>query len=444
MPSGATPRSGGRDIAAERLSRWAVALGLAGAAVAARAEAPADDAATAARSLEGEVAFWAGDYVTSELALFEVLMARPEDARAHYYLGRIYQSRGLAGKAAEHYEAAAGEEYPEAFFFLGLAYYREGRYDDSAARYLRYLEYYPDDAAAWFNLGVTYDAAARAGEAEDAYVKSLAEDPRNVAALHNLAVLYHRRGDYRRAAFFWHRLLEVAPDDADAYLGLGLARYYAGDYVEAAAAFNEGARLAPFEGRFFFNAARTYFELNRYDLAVGFYKRAHELGYDEGDVAEGMGLAYEGWRRFGEAVPLLKKAAELKGKDAGPAYAALGRIEREMGRPGAALADFYEAAARLSPAGEVHNQIGELYLEADLASWAAEAFGLAVEAEPDNLDFNYNLAVARERSEPARAAEQWRRYLDLAAGAAGEKRRVAEAMEHLERLLGEQAEGARP
>ncbi|HUU57810.1 MAG TPA: tetratricopeptide repeat protein [bacterium] len=418
---------------------------LCGAPVAAAgAEAPADDAATAARLLEGGAAFWTGDYVTAELALFEVLMARPEDGEAHYYLGRIYQSRGLSGRAADHYEAAAGELYPEAFFFLGLVYYRDGRYDDSAARYNKYLEYYPDDAAAWFNLGVTYDAAGRGDEAEDAYLEALAEDPRGVAALHNLAVLYHRRSDFRRAAFFWHRLLEVAPDDAAAYFGLGLAHYYAGDHVDAALAFNEGARLAPFEGRFFFFAARAYFELKKYDLAVGFYKRAHELGFDEGDVAEGMGLAYEGWRRYGEATPLLKKAAELKGEEAGRAYAALGRIEREMGRPGNALANFYEAAARLADAAEAYNQIGELYLEAGLASWAAEAFGLAVEAEPGNLDFNYNLAVARELSEPGRAPEQWRRYLDLAEGVPGEKRRAAEATERLERLLGEQAEGVRP
>jgi tetratricopeptide (TPR) repeat protein len=403
-----------------------------------------DDAAVALKALEGGAAFWAGDYVTAELAFFEVLMARPDDVSAHYYLGRIYQGRGLAGRAAEHLEAAAGDFFPEAYFFLGLAYYREGRYDDSASRYNKYIEYYPDDAAAWFNIAVTYDAAGREEEAEDAYLRVLREDPRKVAALHNLAVLYHRRGDFRRATFFWNRLLEVSPDDADAYFGLGLARYYAGDYLGAAGAFNEGARLAPFDGRLFYFAARTYFELNKYDLAVDFYKRAYELGYDEGDVAEGMGLAYERWRRYGEATPLLKKAAELKGDEAGPAYAALGRIEREMGRPGNALADFYEAAARLADAGDVYNQIGELYLEADLASWAAEAFGRAVEAEPDNVDFNYNLAVARELSEPARAPEQWRRYLELAESVPGEKRRREEATKRLERLLEEQAEGVKP
>jgi tetratricopeptide (TPR) repeat protein len=411
---------------------------------AAGVEPPADDAAVALKALEGGAAFWAGDYVTAELAFFEVLMAQPDDVSAHYYLGRIYQARGLAGRAADHLEVAAGESFPEAYFFLGLVYYRDGRYEDSAARYDKYLEYYPDDAAAWFNLAVTYDAAGRDDEAEDAYLKTLAEDPRKVAALHNLAVLYHRRSDYRRATFFWNRLLEVAPDDPDAYLGLGLSHYYAGDYLGAAGAFNEGARLAPFDGRFFYFAARTYFELKKYDLAVDFYKRAYELGYDEGDVAEGMGLAYEGWRRYGEAAPLLKKAAELKGDEAGRAYAALGRIEREMGRPGNALANFYEAAARLADAGEVYNEIGELYLEADLASWAAEAFGLAVEAEPENLEFNYNLAVARELSEPARAPEQWRRYLELAEGVPGEKRRVEEATERLERLLGEHAEGVKP
>jgi hypothetical protein len=33
--------------------------------------------------LEGEAAFWAGDYVTAELAFFEALMAHPDDGAAH-------------------------------------------------------------------------------------------------------------------------------------------------------------------------------------------------------------------------------------------------------------------------------------------------------------------------------------------------------------------------
>jgi tetratricopeptide (TPR) repeat protein len=436
MRSADTPRWRGKATAVKGIIRWALALWIGGTPVwAAGIEVPADDAATALKLLEGGAAFWEGDYVTAELAFYEVLLSAPDDISAHYYLGRIYQSRGLLDKAAEHLEAAAGEIYPETYFFLGVIYHGEDRLDDAEARYRRYLEFYPDDAAAWFNLGVTLAAAGRAEEAENAYLKVLTEDPRNVAAIHNLAVLYHRRGDFRRAAFFWEHLAEVAPTDAEAYYGLGLAYYCAGDYTEAAAAFNQGTRLKPLESRFFYQSGRAYNALKKYDLAVGLYERAFELGYDEGDVAEGMGLAYEGWRRYDKATPLLRKAAELKGDEAGRAYAALGRIEREMGQSGAALADFYEAAARLENPAEVHNQIGELYLEADLASWAAEAFERATALEPDDLNFNYNLAVARERSEPSRAPEQWRRYLALAEGVPGEKRRAEEARERLKYLI---------
>ncbi len=437
------PHLRGRVIAAKRLS-WAFIAVYAAGVYATGAAPPDDEALVEAKMLTAEASFWAADYVAAELAFYETLIARPDDARAHYYLGRICQSRGLRGKAAEHYEAAAGPAYPETYFFLGLIYHEEGRLEDAEARYRRYMEFYPDDAAAWFNLGVTLAAAGRPTEAEEAYLKVLTEDPRSVAALHNLAVLYHRRGDFGRAVFFWQHLLEVAPADADAYYGLGLADYYAGDYTEAAAAFNQGTRLEPLQSRFFYQSGRVYSELKKYDLAVGLYERAFELGYDEGEVAEGMGLAYEGWRRYDKAMPLLRKAAELKGDEAGRAYAALGRIEREMGLSGAALADFYEAAARLEDDAEVHNQIGELYLEADLATWAAEAFERATTLDPSDLDFNYNLAVARERSEPSRAAEQWRRYLALAEGVPGEKRRAEEARERLELLLEEKNGEATP
>ncbi|MGD8717566.1 MAG: tetratricopeptide repeat protein [Candidatus Zixiibacteriota bacterium] len=428
----------GRVITGKRAIGWALALILAGggAAAGATAEGAADASAEAADAnlIIGEAAFLAGDLVSAEIAFYEVLLTRPDDRRAHYYLGRVYQERGLPGRAAGHYEAAAGPDFPETYFFLGRVYHEEERYDDAATAYSTYLEFYDDDAAAWFNLGVTYDAAGRSEDAEEAYLRALTEDPRRLAAVHNLAVLYHRRGDYDRAAFFWRRLLEVAPDNVEGYYGLGLSTYYAGDFAAAAQAFNAGALRAPMQGRFFYQAGRTYFELREYELSMEFYQRAAELGYDEGDVAEGMGLTYEGWRRYDKATPLLEKAASLKGEGAGPAYAALGRIEREMRRPGRALAYFFEAAARLPDNGDIQNQIGELYLEEEMATWAAEAFEKAVALEPGNPDYNYNLAVAREFSEPGRAAGQWERYIELADGVPGEKRRVSEARERLERL----------
>jgi len=390
---------------------------------------------------EGERAFWAGDYVTAELTLFKVLIDDPAAVGAHFYLGRIYQLRGYRTRALTHLAAAAGADFPEAYFFIGLIDFEEKAFGESAAAYIEYLDYYNDDAAAWFNLGVTYGAAGKLGDAEDAYRRSLDANQRNVAALQNLAVLYYRQGDYGRAAFFWRRLLEIAPNDAAAYYGLGLTSFTQGDYYGAADAFNGGAALAPLDGRFFYQLGRSYYVLRNYDLAVGCYTRAYELGYDEGAVAEGLGLAYEARRLYDRALPLLKKAVELREGGAGEAVAAMGRIARARGQPGAALADFYEAATRLEDDAGVYNQIGELYLEADLASWAAEAFERAVAASPADVSFNYNLAVAYERAEPKRALAQWRRYIELAEGAAGEKRRVADAKKsliHLQKEYGEE------
>jgi tetratricopeptide (TPR) repeat protein len=119
---------------------------------------------------------------------------------------------------------------------------------------------------------------------------------------------------------------------------------------------------------------------------------------------------------------------------AGPAYEAMGRIERERGHRGEALADFYEAAARLDNAAEAYNQIGEIYLDEDLPAFAAEAFERALAVDPVSVRYNYNLAVAFDRSAPERAADQWRRYMNVAAGQPTEKKRLAEAAHRLRDL----------
>jgi tetratricopeptide (TPR) repeat protein len=421
---------------------------LAAAAAAAAQEAaapPAGPLPTRAESSfhEGERAFWQGDLVAAELAFFEALLEDPSAARAHYYLGRIYQARDDDERARDHFEAAA-PRFAEAFFFLGAISYNQRRWEDSAAAYGRYLEYYPDDAAAWYNLGVTFDAAGRGADAVAAYEKSLAANPRQTQALFNLAVSYHRAGDYGRAAFYWRRVLELEPDYAEAYYGLALALAAQDDIMGAAAALNLGVGFAPLDCRFFYQLGRVYYALGDFELATATFIRASELGYDEGAVAEGLGLAYAGRRAYDRALPLLKRATEVRGAAAGEAYAAIGRIERERGRPGPALANFYEAAARLNDGADAYNEIGEIYMAEELPTYAAEAFERAVAGAPVNLTYNYNLAVAYDRSAPTRAAAQWRRYVTLAAGIAGEKKRLAEAAKRLQRLAGEAAGEERP
>ena len=64
-------------------------------------------------------------------------------------------------------------------------------------------------------------------------------------------------------------------------------------------------------------------------------------------------------------------------------------------------------------------------------------------AAPNDISFNYNLAVAYERAEPKRALAQWRSYIELAEGAADEKRRVAGARESVIRLEEEYGEEGR-
>lgn len=386
----------------------------------------------------GERAFWEGDLVGAEVAFLETLILAPDDAGAHFYLGRIYLSRKYLEKAREHLARGAGDRYPEGYFFLGMAAYDAGDYAGAADAYVKYLGYYGDDAGAWFNLGVAYSAAGQEAEAEAAYRRALAANGRYAPAVFNLAVLYHRRGDFRRAMFFWQRYLELDPTNVDAHYGLGIAAYRAGEYLDACRAFQNGSHLAPLDNRFFFQLGRCYLNLGNYELAAATFERAFELGYDEGAVAEGWGLALEGSRQYERAIPLLKRATEMRGADAGEAYAALGRIDRAQGRPGKALENFYEAAARLGNNAEVYNQIGELYLEEDMPTWAAEAFRRAVDIIPQNLTYNYNLARAYEAAGAAEALGQWRRYVALAADAPGEKKRVAEAEARIRALTREE------
>ncbi len=75
-----------------------------------------------------------------------------------------------------------------------------------------------------------------------------------------------------------------------------------------------------------------------------------------------------------------------------------------------------------------------------MPTWAAEAFRRAVDASPDNVAFNYNLAAAYDRAEPRRAVDQWQRYLMLAGELPTERRRADEARKRLKQLVSDYPE----
>jgi tetratricopeptide (TPR) repeat protein len=206
----------------------------------------------------------------------------------------------------------------------------------------------------------------------------------------------------------WSHALALDPDNARAAVALGATRLFQGENSEARRLFERSVRLDPL-------------------------------------LAEGlMGLAVS-WSLEGEgrqALPFAERAVARRPLDAGLRHFH-GAVLRAAGLQEAALAAFAEAS-RLSPVEPgpryaTATLLAELGRHDEAARALAEARRVARALDPDDPEADRFEALVYTQSDPARAEQAWRRYLDrllLASDVTplvlGRRRAAAAALQALE------------
>lgn len=166
------------------------------------------------RSLEAGVQLLAdGDPAAAVRTLVNVLAARPDDARVHYYLGEAYTRLGVSQAAMTHLKEAVRLAPNEATFHRGLgeAYRRAG------------------------------DTAVARGELETAVRLEPAEPEHRIA----LAGALIDSGEVEGAVQHLRRVAEVHPGSPEIRLLLAMALKRAGDRIRMVRELREVIRLAP-------------------------------------------------------------------------------------------------------------------------------------------------------------------------------------------------------
>jgi tetratricopeptide (TPR) repeat protein len=135
-----------------------------------------------------------GQLSAAEEKMLAYLKMRPEDASAHYGLGRVYQ--------------------------LGF------QFDKARAEFRRSIELQPVQTEAYYQLG---DIALGQGAFDEAiaeFAKTLARDPKHGGALTGTGQAYFKQKQYQQAEEYLDQAIAAAPEyqAGHYYLGLTLAR----------------------------------------------------------------------------------------------------------------------------------------------------------------------------------------------------------------------------
>jgi tetratricopeptide (TPR) repeat protein len=168
---------------------------------------------------------------------------RPILPRTHVAAGRLHESRGQYGKAAEQYRQAIEVDptYCEAYNRLGVVLDRLGQYEEADEAFHRALLLSPNSAHLHNNLGFSYILQSRWTDACAELYRALEFHPDFLRARVNLGLALGRQGRFDEAL----EQFKVALPEDEAFYNLGMIYQVSRLPVDAARAFKESLRLNP-------------------------------------------------------------------------------------------------------------------------------------------------------------------------------------------------------
>jgi Flp pilus assembly protein TadD len=149
---------------------------------------------------------------------------------------------------------------PDLLYYLGVTYYRKGRYDIAEKKYLQALELRPTFSSARNHLGVNYMEMQRWDDAIN-QLRQVTDD------------LFYQ-------------------DQESAHVNLGLAYLGKGDYQKAMQVMRATVNNYPKNPTARVTMGRVYFALEKTELAIVEYRRALDLAKDYVYAHYYLGLSY--------------------------------------------------------------------------------------------------------------------------------------------------------
>jgi tetratricopeptide (TPR) repeat protein len=168
----------------------------------------------AATIRDGEVLLERNEFEKAAVLFEKILVAQPDNAEAHYYLGFAKKRLGDSSAAEKHYRLAieCDSGLLPAHNNLGLLLLDKGDLDRAEAELRIYLKKRQDDPAAHFNYGLVLEEMGRIDEAENHYKRATELDPKDPYPWIGLGDLARHRKEFEKALTFYAKAKEWTPE----------------------------------------------------------------------------------------------------------------------------------------------------------------------------------------------------------------------------------------
>lgn len=225
----------------------------------------------------------------------DTLIKVPDNPRAHYAMGSVYDSKGLLDKAIMEYKEALrySPDTPYIINALGLAYYKKGTAGDIVNKelveeaYRTYEKALKLDAShrdARYNRAILLHDQGLIDEAIKEYTELLEYKPSDFDVLNSLGYAYFQKGLFKEALVHYRKAMSIDPGAVAPYNNIGMVYAIAGETGEAEKWFRKGQEIEPNSAEAHYNLGLLYQRNGKMTEAIKSYRRAIENRPDYGEA----------------------------------------------------------------------------------------------------------------------------------------------------------------
>lgn len=351
-------------------------------------------------NLLGVIAITERDYARAHEVLTKATSIEPNSAAFHNNLGIASRAIGHAEEALSHYVRATKlqPDYADAWFNQGNVLRDLGNETEAADAFQHATALKPDYHAAWNNLGNTLRALSRPEEAAESYRKALAlRDDAQTRS--NLAFALRESGNKDAALDVQRESVATQPENPALHFNLANALRDAGLADEAMSHYRHALALKPDYAGAANNLGTLWLNRGEALAALECYRRASFHEPDNADYLANEGNAERALKRYARAADVIRRAIALK-SDFAPFHFNLANYLREWQQfeptakfDSAEIEAAYRRAIALKPDfADAWNNLGGFLSDKGRDEPALVAYQKAIELEPDNWQYHFNLA----------------------------------------------------
>ncbi|MEN6320298.1 MAG: tetratricopeptide repeat protein [Syntrophaceae bacterium] len=163
---------------------------------------------------------------------------------------------------------------------LGVALYKEGKYDEAFNQFMKTAQIKPDYYGAYNSMGLALAAQGKWDEAIRQYLIALKIKPDHPEVHNNLGIAYASQGKVSEAVTHYSQALMIKPDYFEARNNLGLDLVLLGRYNDAVIQYTESLRLNPASAMTHNNIGVALANLGKFQEAMLHFQEALRINPD--------------------------------------------------------------------------------------------------------------------------------------------------------------------